>query len=631
MGDFLSANLEALRKRFPADARRLESCDASAFEPVPVADGPWDLRIGTALLYEGRPQTIATQSLADTQFAYPKLVVCYGVGLGYHIRTLFSTYLTNTEHVLLVERSLPIFRRALELFDWRPIIEDERVSLLIGVEDGQPTKDYFVDYCRNYNRLLVVWTVTNVFDHAMVRRDGDYYSRVAVRMRQTIDEVMQPLIGSSEDGYRGLLNIVNNLPVSAEVPSFAALEGKFTGSPGIAVSTGPSLEKSISWLREVQNRAVICCSDSALRILLKHGITPHLVGCVERVPETRLLIEGIPHHPHTWWVTTPLIWPDTYQHLPGPVMHLMRPIGQLRWFYPEEAAVDTGQSVSHLLLIMLQRMGCSPIMLVGQDLAFDRHSARTHAGGVPDLLYKLGQSQRRVSQEQVDRGVPGQCLVEGNDGTPILTMEAYDSFRRAFSALIRKGETPVYNIIPADYGAKIPHAVWMDPREAPALLQATSPMCASVSEIMQHTSRRSRDAFLRQARHRLQEAVELLDVYRSASLDVLDSISIFRQRHSPVYYGRETFRGFFHGLEQAANNLVEYNRIFYVSFFLTFVQANHFVIAQRAEELLAREDSETRQIESQVGAVREWFELVYHWSSRAHRLLQRKLSEPPWA
>lgn len=631
MGDFFSANLGALRKRFPDDARRLESCDAHEFVPVQVAGDQWDLRIGNALLYEGRPQAIAKESLADTQFVYPKLVVCYGVGLGYHLRTLFSKHLTNTEHVLLVERSLPIFRRALELFDWRSIIEDTRVSFLVGVEEEQQLSDFFVDYYKVFHRLWVVRTVTNVFDHAMLQRDGPYYERVAVRARNTIDDVNGFIYCSSEDSYRGFMNIVRNLPASADVPSFSALEGKFSGLPGIAVSTGPSLEQSIPWLREVQDRAVLCCSDSALRILLKNGIRPHLVGCAERVPETRLLVENILYQPDVWWVTTPIIWPETYQHLPGPKMHLMRPLGQLGWFYPEEQLVSTGASVSHLLLVMLQRMGCSDIMLVGQDLAYDRHSTRTHAEGIPDLLFKLGQSQRTDSLQQVDKGEPGRCLVEGNNGEPILTMEWYDIFRKTFGRFIRQGNMPVYNVIPCDYGAKIPHAIWMDPREAPALLKDTRPVRTMIAEAMAGAPRRSPDIFLQQARGRLLEAVEFSEMYRNTSLDVLDSISIFRQRHSPVYFDLATFRPFFDRLEQAANSLLAYQEIFYARFFSAFVQGRHFDIAQQIEETLAKEESEIQRIECQVDAVREWFELAHQWSSRTSHFLQHTLSEPPWS
>jgi hypothetical protein len=51
--------------------------------------------------------------------------------------------------------------------------------------------------------------------------------------------------------------------------------------PAIIVGSGPTLDWNIDELREAQDRACIIASDSSLKALLAHGVTPHLVLCTD--------------------------------------------------------------------------------------------------------------------------------------------------------------------------------------------------------------------------------------------------------------------------------------------------------------------------------------------------------------
>lgn len=620
---FFQNNLAELKKRFPATAANLEKCDASSVEVIQLPSGDYDLCTAGDYFYEQRPEYFAQKSLDETDFYYPKLLFFYGIGLGYHIRKFFAGDTNQTEHMLLIEKSLPVFRRALEMSDWTEIIKDPRVTFMVAGEGDQVIEDFFVDYFQDYTRLLLLRTIKNVFDRASLKHFGKYYVRISEIASNTCKYMNSFIWTSAEDSYRGFMNTMVNMPESLGVPLCDSLFGKFTGMPGIAVSTGPSLEKSLPWLKEVKDRAVIIASDSALRILLENGIVPHAACCLERVPETKLLIEGLPDLPDTYWITTPLIWPETYKNYPGPKLHMMRPLGQLYWFYPESSFHDTGSSVSHKLLVTLQSLGCSSVMLVGQDLAFDRHSSKTHAAGMPKLLEELGQSQRKASEDE-------SIYVEGNNGEPILTMEWYNRFRKAFARLIRKGGVPVYNVIPSDYGAKIPHAELVDPKNALAMLGESRPISQMMREAIAAAPMLSYDEQLVKVRNRIDVAIDYLQQYRDISLDVLDSISMFRQQFSPAYFGREKFKAMFQRVEHIAGQITCDQDEFYQRFMLAFVHASNFDIAQEAEKILSKSSSETEQIESQIELIKSWFKNVHFWSSRSLHYLQRMLQQKPW-
>ncbi|MBI4239313.1 MAG: DUF115 domain-containing protein [Deltaproteobacteria bacterium] len=621
MSQWLAQNLAALRARDPQLADRVAQCDPSAVEVVRCDDGLTDLRWQGTLLDGGTPRSAAERLVAQTDVPNPRLVFFYGLGLGHHVRMFLQQPRPKTIGILLVERSLACFRRALETADWSAILADPRVEWFVDIpSDALPHAVVVV--LRKPDLLVGVRAIVPVCHEAVMRIDAQYYVHVAEQVRLKTQEIEEfYVLGSPEDGFRGFVNVMTNLPHCAELPPFDPLEGAFSGVPGIAISTGPSLAHSFEWLRQVGDRAVTLCSDSCLRILLQQKITPHGTACLERVPETKLLFDGLPPLPETWCFMNPIVWPETFQGYPGPKALLMRSTSPLQWCFPDWKHYDMGNSVSHQMLLMLQKMGCNPILLVGQDLAFDRHSDRTHVAGIPDLLYQVGQKQRADSEQRAVARRDDECLVEGNNGEPILTMRWYNAFRMAFEVFIQAGKTPVYNVIPKDYGAKIPGAHWCPPTEALSLLGETHPIRSHLRTTLAATGD-SPAAFHRKAFARLQRMHALLTQYAQASMDVLNAVSQFRQRHNPNYFGAETFRPLFTRVEQIARSMAEDPEDFFAGVLSAVTQGPDLLIAQRAEELLKEVNPSAAVLEAQVDCIRDWFGSVFTWSARMARHLE---------
>lgn len=638
MNPILAANLEVLRRRFPEAAARVEEAARTTDgELIPTTSGLYDLNWRGRLLYGGDPAGCAEKALSGTKFVYPRLVVVYGVGLGHVAKRFYDLQLPDTKHILLVEKSPAVFRWALEAFDWRPMLEDERVHLMLDLK-SEDRDDVILDYLNEPARLVSIRTLTTIYDEAALHLEEasqgfrNDYLETAGSLKRAADYLNGFVFCSPEDSYRGYMNLLQNLPEASGVPLFDSLEGLFKGQnvPGIAVSTGPSLKHSLSWLKEVQNRAAIVCVDSALHILLEHGIRPHAAVCLERVPETKLLFENIPPVPDIWLITTPVIWPETFRTYPGPKLMMMRAIAQLKWYWPEAELYEAGNSSSHLALAVLQKMGCSQAMIVGQDLAFDRHSQKTHVDGIPKLLYDLGQQQRSESQSDAEQSGRSECLVEGNDGRPILTMPWYNKFRRVLERLIRMGNIPCHNVIPAEYGAKIQQARHLDPSRALSLLEGLPTL-----DIAQRIRSRlkaqegTKEIFLRRAQILNEKALAYLREYQNVCLEVLDSISIYRQRFSPVYFDENTYRPFFQKIEQIGNDLFADADEFHMTFFLAQVQDKTFALSQLSEELLTGKKTMTEKIEMQFDMIREWFSTTYYWAARMGRFLERQMALSP--
>ena len=94
-------------------------------------------------------------------------------------------------------------------------------------------------------------------------------------------------------------NTFQNLPYMAQAPDVGELKGAFPDIPFILIGAGPSLDESIDFLKEVQDRAIIVASNSPYRKLINNGIKPHLVVTADPMSPTLLgfnnvSLEGVP-------------------------------------------------------------------------------------------------------------------------------------------------------------------------------------------------------------------------------------------------------------------------------------------------------------------------------------------------
>ncbi len=380
-----------------------------------------------------------------------------------------------------------------------------------------------------------------------------------------------------------------------------------------------SLEKSIPWLKQIQHKALIICADSALKKLLQHGITPHIVGCLERVVETHLFFKEIPDLANTFLLAAPILWPKTYQNYPGPVINLFKNIGQFKWFYPENNAYVTANSVAHQNYLALEYLGCGPIYLVGQDLAYDRYSTKTHVDGIPDAIYQHQQKKRL--EDLTNSNENKNLLVEGNNGEPILTSNIFNIFRKYFEHRIRLRNIKTYNVIPKDYGAKIQACIRIDPEE---LLNIESNSRDVTREIKQCFHALPSDLTTRKSRmqDRLLTTVEKLTTYQALSLKVLDSVSEFIFEFNPEFNQEAKYNDLFKPIESIVYEMMNDEDQFYYDFLYPQLMPIHCQLAHQMEEFFNSPLPYPESVYFKVSYINRWFASVYYWAGRMKHFIE---------
>lgn len=219
--------------------------------------------------------------------------------------------------------------------------------------------------------------------------DGLVSSERVAQLKQLVERSIQNL-RMNWNTWRKLSDAwlrqgLDNLPAIAAAPDLQPLGERFAGRPAIVVSPGPSLARNIQWLKQVQGRALLLAPLQVLRRLHAEGIRADFALVLDAIDQSQGAIDflrGIPDEDLPDLIASTSAHPNVLRHFRrvhffssrSPVDLLTAPVHSTTM--PQLAA----GSVSISCFKLAQHWRCSPIVLVGQDLAFSdgqRYAAAT--------------------------------------------------------------------------------------------------------------------------------------------------------------------------------------------------------------------------------------------------------------
>jgi hypothetical protein len=161
---------------------------------------------------------------------------------------------------------------------------------------------------------------------------------------------------------------------------FLALAGAYANVPAFIIGAGPSLQKNAALIAEASKKGIVFCVDVAGRVLAAHGAEPQVLCCLEGLNLSHHM-KALPWIDRVVRAFSMSANPASLALEGGPLLPFFETIpafaalSQLTKVRP----VVVGGSVSTVAFSMAQQIGCSPIVLVGQDLAYT--NGQTHAKG----------------------------------------------------------------------------------------------------------------------------------------------------------------------------------------------------------------------------------------------------------
>jgi len=305
-----------------------------------------------------------------------QVIYVFGFGLGYEAETIVRHAQSN--HIVFIEHDPTLFVHALKLRDLSAILTNPRVHLFPGIQLADfeaavsaPDTWYFL-HARPY--LLQLRHLTALAPSFYAAAEKVLLRLVNTRFLQghnLIHEAHELV----QNGFANLSFMVHHCPLET-------LHGHFPDMPAIIIGAGPSLCKNIHHLKTVKDHALLLAVDTAVGALVAQNIRPDFVVCMDhRRRNADYLLPHAEHLQETGLIMTNTVTPLIPKLFPGKRAYFVfddSPIDT--WFnalFGNTPPIGTVLSVSILALIAAARMGCRPIILIGQDLAVS-HPSQDH-------------------------------------------------------------------------------------------------------------------------------------------------------------------------------------------------------------------------------------------------------------
>lgn len=398
-------NYEALQKRYPDLALLLSMVTIEKYQLVQSDGCLPNVLIDRQFYYVGNIKDYCEEQFRGFELSNVKIPIFCGMGLGYEViywmQTLASQH--QTQAVLIFEKDPELFMAAMNVTDLTQIISNPKIHLFVNVPLSQMYVLMREFYRVNLPELLMCGATQPIFLYPSMKIGKDYYIHTMQIVYEAIFHSIQNFGNCPEDSLIGLENMLDNVSIIANNPGINLLYDKFKGKPAVIVATGPSLKKNMHLLKGLEDKALILSVDASFKYLMQNGIKPHMVTSLEREHEVQQFFDGfeLDEVKDVYMTACPVLFNHVYESYSGPQIISYRNFDHFKWLQIDRGILDIKLSSSNMAFKIAEALGCEPIVLVGQDLAYGEND-ETHATPVPfssegeGIFYVKGNVEEQV-------------------------------------------------------------------------------------------------------------------------------------------------------------------------------------------------------------------------------------------
>lgn len=291
------------------------------------------------------------------------IIVVFGLASGEHIKE-FLNKLEENNKVLIVEPDINVLNKFLQLEYAEDIINDDRISLCLYKKEEM--KELF-------SHSIDVTSVKSNIKFKIFSNYNKIYSEELLHTFNDLKKVMEnSLMNNSTIKYFSetfTKAFISNLKHIVESTPINYFKNEFEEKPAIVVSAGPSLEKNVHKLKEVQDNFIIITGARSLGTLIKNNIIPDFICMVDPGDINCKFIEDYLEY------KIPLVFFEetSYKamnlHKGSKVLFSGNPITFSILDYNVDNLLSGG-SVAHNCTSFASYIGCNPISFIGQDFAY---------------------------------------------------------------------------------------------------------------------------------------------------------------------------------------------------------------------------------------------------------------------
>lgn len=318
---------------------------------------------------------------------YAGVITLVGMGLGYTPLDILR-HRKRIRHMVIFEPQPGIFLQALNYLDLSPLLTNPKVVIVLGSPPD-------IEQALGRAGRAIMLEDTHFMRHltsflfAAPERPApgaESYPAMGERVFACVNYLNMCGSTAVAIGHSHFRNRLKNLFMIKDYRFLESLKNSLPCIPAILVAGGPSLDKNIHLLAQAKGKAAIFAVDTALPALIAHGVIPDFLATMdadeviyEKISDCAPLVK------HVNLLCQNHVAPKIPATFPADQIFLNLGTGHVdNWlrscFDCEQQDVVSYWSVAHLNLATAILANASPIIFLGQDLAFTDfkgHAAHT--------------------------------------------------------------------------------------------------------------------------------------------------------------------------------------------------------------------------------------------------------------
>lgn len=320
--------------------------------------------------------------------------VIYGMGLGY----LLDYFSLNAKgNIIVFEPDLELLKFVFETAD----LSDQLKNTFI-TSDIEELRTVYTDVFKY--KTTSTLTIPD-FYRFNKKEETKMFSDFLFNLQNEFDV---NYLYQSQTMNEFLNSMLCRLDKKTDVPLFGGLKDSMKNKPAIIVSAGPSLNKNLETLKKHKDNAVIFSVGTALKTLIKNDIMPDFVNYIEKFynapqfEDTPIDNLNLIAEPYSAWKLFDMNFKRTFLTISNEanVNHLFSHLSGLDNEYTESKG-----TVAYQALYCAKMLGCNPIILLGQDLAYVDGKCYSRGTIFEDLVCKFDKKNNgfRIAPDDMDK------------------------------------------------------------------------------------------------------------------------------------------------------------------------------------------------------------------------------------
>lgn len=383
------------------------------------------------------PSVIAQKQTDARTLVNENIIFIFGVGLGYELQSLIK--LSGGFHkIVIFEPNVDILVECLERVDlkkynnenMRICLNYDAIKYAVELECGQTTKNPIVYSNFGYDVLY-----KEELDELK-----EFFSAVILGKNINVNMSMKVSDAWNKNMVKNQKYYYDSYPIKS------LYNEKYKNKPAIIVGGGPSLSKNVHLLKELQGSYLILSTHTSYKRLIKENIVPDFIVAVDRIQP--VLKEYLETGYNVPLITEGICNPQILDYAREEIFFLKSNVDGFSNVINDEfnkdiPPVDHAGTVTGSMMSLALNIGCSPVIMIGQDLAFTDNL--THDEGVVQNVLSVEKEKKRQ----------GSVLVDGQNGEKISTSYVLKSYRDWFERTLSSAYEDANVINATEGGANI--------------------------------------------------------------------------------------------------------------------------------------------------------------------------------